>query len=421
MPKTEKVAEGVRELVKQYRIVRPEASARSIAKEVGLHHKTVSRILKDEPVAKLNLQAEVSEEFKGDEWVISLPRTRVKTIEELIEDRKIDLTEWTIVRHTINQWEMGAKDSDGKIVVEPLYQVKAFLQKKKEVAAVKNEIEGLKELAAQYPWPSASRTCEFGSASGLMLEINTPDLHMGKLAWSVETGGPNYDVKIAEATFWSSFETLLSRVAGYQFDQVLFVMGNDLLNSDDIEGRTTAGTYVSSDARYHKTFATTRTMVIKAIERLKVLAPVKVLPVYGNHDRLSSWHLGDSVEMYFTNDSQVTIDNRPRPRKYHEFGKVMLMLTHGDKGKKSDYPQLMATDEGEMWGRTLFRECHTGHTHMTKLDEQHGVRVRVLPALCPADDWHSLNGFVGNKRSAEAYVWDRNEGLISVVYHTEKD
>ena len=74
-----------------------------------------------------------------------------------------------------------------------------------------------------------------------------------------------------------------------------------------------------------------------------------------------------------------------------------------------------------MFGRTLFRECHTGHTHMTKLDEQHGVRVRVLPALCPADAWHSENGYIGNKRSAEAYVWDKNEGLISVVYHTEKD
>lgn len=452
MPKTEKVAEGVRELVKQFR-ANSSLSARAIAKEVGLHHKTVSRILRQETPLDLGVDEPVvcktpavgkpevveTSEVKGDIWTISLPKTRIKTIEELIEDRKIDLSVWFVEKFTCTQWELGMKPPatteyittedgrkipawvrfDDEPVIVPLFQVKAWLKRKKEVAAVKNEIEGLKKLARLHPWPSGALYTH--TPTGLMLEINTPDLHMGKLAWSVETSGPNYDVKIAEATFWSSFDTLLSRVDGYDFDEVLFVMGNDLLNSDDIEGRTTAGTYVSSDARYHKTFATTRTMVIKAIERLKALAPVKVLPVYGNHDRLSSWHLGDSVEMYFTNDPQVTVDNRPRPRKYHEFGKVMLMLTHGDKGKKSDYPQLMATDEGEMWGRTLFRECHTGHTHMTKLDEQHGVRVRVLPALCPADDWHSQNGFVGNKRSAEAYVWDRNEGLISVVYHTEKD
>lgn len=421
MPKREKVAEGVRELVKQYHATRPDMSYRAIAKEVGLHNKTVSKILNQEEAEPLN-RPELLEtsEIKDDTWTITLPKTRIQTLDELLEHCKVDLTIWAVDRFTVNKWECAAKDASGKLAVEPLFQVKAFLKKKKDVAAAKNEIEGLKELAASHPWP-ASKAPKPTKPSGLLLEINTPDLHMGKLAWSVETGGPNYDVKIAEATFWRSFETLLSRVAGYQFDQVLFVMGNDLLNSDDIEGRTTAGTYVSSDARYHKTFATTRTMVIRAIERLKSLGPVHVLPVYGNHDRLSSWHLGDSVEMYFTNDSSVTVDNRPRPRKYHNFGRVMLCFTHGDKGKKTDYPLIMATEEPEMFGRSLFRECHTGHTHMTKLDEQHGVRVRVLPALCPADDWHSQNGFVGNKRSAEAYVWDKNEGLISVVYHTEKD
>jgi len=423
MPKTEKVAEGVRELVKQYRISQPEMSARTIAKEVGLHHKTVSRILKDQPVPKLNLQAGLSEtsEVKGDEWVITLPKTRIQTLEELVEHCKIDLSVWAVIRWTANKWEIGAKDNDGKIIVEPLFQVKAFLQKKKEVAAVKNEIEELKALAADHPWPYHIQDCEFKPPTGLMLELNLPDLHLGKLAWGVETGGPNYDVKIAESTFWRALDTLLYRVSSYQFDEILFVIGNDALHSDDIEGRTTAGTQVNPDARYHKTFATARTMLIKAIDRLKLISPVKILPCYGNHDRLSTWHLADSIEMYFTNDPRVIVDNRPRTRKYHNFGKVMLMFTHGDKGKKTDYPLLMATEEPEMFGRSLYRECHTGHTHMTKVDEQHGVRVRVLPALCPADAWHSEHGFVGNKRSAEAYVWDRNEGLISVVYHTEKD
>ena len=428
MPKTTPVPPETKLLVRQHAVAHPEMSARQIAKQVGLHHKTVSKILAgSDKRGPLNFHlvetpelTETSEQ-RGDDWSITLPKTRIQTLEELVEHFKIDLTEWSVVRWTANKWEMGAKDAEGNVVVEPLYQVKAFLQKKKDVAAAKNEIEGLKELAKSHPWPLGVYEQEVKRPTGLLLEVNTPDLHMGKLAWSVETGGPNYDVKIAESIYWKSFESLLNRVSHYQFDEILYVIGNDLLNSDDIEGRTTAGTYVSTDARYHKTFAATRTMVIKAIERLKQISPVRVLPVYGNHDRLSSWHLGDSIEMYFSNDPKVTIDNRPRPRKYHSFGRVLLMFTHGDKGKKADYPLLMATEEPELFGKALYRECHTGHTHMTKLDEQHGVRVRVLPALCPADDWHSQNGFVGNKRSAEAYVWDKNEGLISVVYHTEKD
>ena len=363
--------------------------------------------------------AETSE-IVADLWTISLPKTRIHTLEGLLEYCKVDLSLWEVERFICNKWEVGARDAKGNIQVSPLFQVKAFLRKRKETEAIQKEIENLKKLASEFPWP---KTPLRGSnkASGRMLEVNIPDLHLGKLAWGLETGGPNYDVKIAESVYLNALENLLSRVSGQSFDQILFVIGNDLLNSDDIEGRTTAGTYVSTDARYHKTFAVARTMTIKAVERLKQLAPVKLIPVYGNHDRLSAWHLADSVEMFFSNDSQVTVDNRPRTRKYHSFGKVLLMLTHGDKGKKSDYPLLMATEEPELFGKSLYRECHTGHTHMTKLDEQHGVRVRVLPALCPADDWHSQNGFVGNKRSAEAYVWDKEEGLISLAFHTEPD
>lgn len=423
MPRITPVPASTKENVREARRLNPSKSARKIAEEVGLHHKTVSRILKQDETSGAGTKPEHVEtsEMKDDTWTISLPKTRIQTLEALIEHCKVDLTTWEIVRWICNKWEVGAKDAEGNLNVEPLFQVKAFLRKKKEVSSVRSEIEDLKVLAAEHPWPSSIESCDIKRPTGLMLELNLPDLHIGKLAWGVETGGPNYDVKIAESTFWRALETLISRVSGYQFDEVVFVLGNDVLHSDDIEGRTTAGTQVNPDARYHKTFATARTMFIKAIDRLKTIAPVKVLPCYGNHDRLSAWHLADSIEMYFTNDSNVTVDNRPRTRKYHNFGKVMLCFTHGDKAKKTDYPLIMATEEPEMFGRSLFRECHTGHTHMTKLDEQHGVRVRVLPALCPADAWHSENGYIGNKRSAEAYVWDRNEGLISVVYHTEKD
>ena len=280
-------------------------------------------------------------EITDSTWAISLPKTRIHTLDELVEYCKVDLSIWTVERFIVNKWEVGAKTSEGKIEVSPLFQVKAFLVKNKDLDSAKKEIESLKELAKQHNWPVSIEDNQYRPAYGRLLEINIPDLHVGKLAWGVETGGPNYDVKIAESTFWRALETLLSRVSGYKFDQVLLVIGNDLLNSDDIEGRTTAGTYVSTDARYHKTFVVTRTMIIKAIERLKQIAPVFVLPVPGNHDQLSVWHLGDSVEMFFTNDSQVSIDNRPRARKYFTFGKVLLMFCHGDKGRRTDYPLVM--------------------------------------------------------------------------------
>jgi 3',5'-cyclic AMP phosphodiesterase CpdA len=250
-----------------------------------------------------------------------------------------------------------------------------------------------------------------------MLEINISDHHFGKLAWPSETGHEPYDVQIAQAMFMRALNTLIERSRGYKFDQILFVVGNDLLNSDNAENTTTAGTVVTTDIRYHKTFRTVRYTLIEAIEKLKLIAPVKVLVVPGNHDQLAAWHMGDSLESWYRSDKNVTVENDPRYRKYHEFGKVLLAFTHGDKG--SNYPMLMASEEPEAWARTKFREVHTGHRHCDKVTEDHGVKVRILPALCPADDWNSSNGYVSNQRQAEAFIWNKDQGLIATVIYND--
>lgn len=357
----------------------------------------------------------------GDSWSISLPKTRICTLDELVSYCKVDLSIWEVERYVCNKWESAAKvgDSDSlRLQVEPLFQIKAFLKKKKHVLAAKREIEELRELAKRISKapPPIKRPKH---PSGNLLEINIPDAHIGKLAWGVETGGPNYDTNIAIETYVRAFDELMARTSGYDIDEIWMVIGNDILNSDDAEGRTTKGTPVSTDGRYHRSFKLLRTAIAECIRKARARAMVKVIFVPGNHDQLSVWHLGDSIECLFHNVSDVEIDNEPRYYKYHQFGSVMLMFTHGDKGKRGEYPLMMATERPEMFGATKFREAHTGHTHQTKLDETHGVRVRVLPALCPADDWHAENGLVGNLRNAEAYVWNREEGLIGIAIYSE--
>ena len=371
----------------------------------------------DDIINKSKIKDAETSEITDSTWAISIPKTRIHTLEQLLEYCEVDTTVWSVARFICNKWEVGAKNKNDELQVEPLFQIKAFLEKKKDVDNAQKEIESLKELASTWA-PKPPFVSRKSSKSNLMLEINMPDVHFGKLAWGKETGYGNYDVKITEQVYWEALETLLSRVSHHKFSSILYVVGNDLLNSDDIEGRTTGGTYVSSDARYHKTFAAVRTVMINSIERLRQVAPVKVVIVSGNHDQLSCWHLGDSLECFFHKYKDVEIDNLPRARKYHQHGNVMLMLTHGHKGKRDDYPLLMATEQSKMFGETKFRECHTGHIHKTKLDEQHGVRVRILPALTEVDDWLATNGFVGNLRNAEAYVWSAEEGLIEQAYYT---
>jgi hypothetical protein len=255
--------------------------------------------------------------------------------------------------------------------------------------------------------------------TGLMLELNISDAHWGKLSWPSETGGAPYDLKIAEAMFMRALNVLLERAKGFTFERILFVLGNDFLHSNDVHGQTANGTKLDTEGRFQKTYWTARKTMCAVIERLREIAPVEVSVVYGNHDKTSVWTLADSLECFFNGDPRVKIDNQPIYRKYIHWGSCGLMLTHGDLGRRQDFPLLFATEKPEIFGNTVHREIHTGHLHMTKTEEFHGVRVRILPSLSPADTWHSENGFVGNLRNAEAYVWSKEEGLIAQFIYSD--
>lgn len=367
---------------------------------------------------KLDGESEEKNTFTADSWNIDLKKTRIHTLDQLLEYCKVDLTLWTVERFVVNKWEVGAKDADDILQVEPLFQVKATLVKRKAVEDARVEIEKLKnDLKNERPFKKTKFVRK--PQSGNMLEISLPDAHFGKMAWRNETGYQSYDTPIASAMFLRALDTLIEKSKGIEFDKVLFVVGNDLLNSDNEQGTTTKGTAVSTDGRYQKTFITVRRTITEAINRLKEIAPVHVVMVSGNHDDLGVWHLGDSLECAFANDEDVEINNEPKYRKYVRYGKVLLMLTHGDKGKREDYPLLMATEKSSDFGETLYREVHTGHIHQTRLQEWHGVRVRILPSLSPPDAWHSESGFTGQQRNAEAYVWNYEHGLTAQFFHND--
>jgi hypothetical protein len=344
----------------------------------------------------------------------------VRTLADLIRVCQVDTAEWVVERWVANKWEMGAKAADGTVTTTPLYQIKAWLKRNTPVVHARLEIAALIEDAKKQIAPRrAARTK--ASVGGHMLEIAIPDLHLGKLAWGPETGGAHYDIKIAADLFNQALESLIARTSAFGFDRVVFPVGNDFFHTDTKQNTTTSGTQLDTDSRYHRTFIAGRRLLTEAVERLRAIAPVTVVVVPGNHDTLSAFHVGDSLACLYHNTPDVQVWNDPIQRKYVSYGKTLLMWTHGDKGKRQNYPLLMATERPTEFGAARFREAHVGHTHETRLQEQMGVRVRTSPALCAADAWHSENHLVGNLRSAEALVWSEDEGLVAQAMFTVSD
>lgn len=61
---------------------------------------------------------------------ISLVSKRILTLDDLLAIAKVDLEKYYVNKYKVNKWEVGAKNASGIIVVSPLFQVKADIEKK---------------------------------------------------------------------------------------------------------------------------------------------------------------------------------------------------------------------------------------------------------------------------------------------------
>jgi hypothetical protein len=351
----------------------------------------------------------------GDEATAYSVGRRIKTLEDLLTAAKVDTNAWRVKNWTANSWEQAA-NVDGEIVVTTLHQVKAFLEPNREGnwRAVLDEMRGEMRRGSPAPLPLHPVRRE----GGVLLEIAIPDLHFGKWAWVDETGG-RYNMAEARRLFFWSIEELVAKAAHHDIERILFPVGNDFLHIDTPTATTTAGTPQDVHGTYRQLLRDGRRLAQAGIDRLAEIAPVDVVVVPGNHDSSAMYAIGEMLEDWYYNNPNVTVDNSPKTRKYYPYGRVLLGFTHGNDQRPDKLPLIMASEAREEWATAVFAEWHTGHLHTRKefrylpMDEFNGVRVRVIPSLCTADRWHYDKGYVAGVRSAEAYVWHRQRGLVA--------
>lgn len=342
---------------------------------------------------------------------------RITSLDELLKLAKVDLEVWEVDRYVVNKWEVGAKLPDGQIVVEPLYQVKAWLKRIAGASLVKLKRELIEDIVADTARRRvrASRPSE-PSGEPHMLEVCVMDLHVGKYAWAEETGN-DYDSDIAERVATEAVAALLADAAPFKIERICLPIGNDFYHVDTLTGDTTAGTRQDRDTRYQRMYRKGRGIASWMIERCAERAPVDVVIVPGNHDETITFHLGEVLEAEFAKDPRVTVTNTPRLRKYYRYAKNLIGYTHGKDEQIAQLPQVMAVEEPIAWGETTHREFHLGHIHRGRkidpvtVDDKTGVTLRFLRSLSGTDAWHARMGYVGHQRCAEAFLWRASGGI----------
>lgn len=339
--------------------------------------------------------------------LIEMSNEQCKDINFLLEKHGFDKKDWELVNARNNFWNNYSK-KDG---IQILYSSKITVKPRIDNISLEEIEEHFEEFSKNYKKdiyiPKLYRKLD------KMLEIPVMDVHLSKLGWKPEVG-ENYDYKIAEERFLHIIFDFIDKTKDYLFEKIIFPIGQDFFNFSTIDGTTIHGTRLDNDLRWQKVFLKGVEMLIKAIDNLSNKAPVEAFYVSGNHDKTTSYYAINYIYAWYRNNSNIKISIDPKSRKYVEFGNCLIGYTHGDTEKKR-ISGIMQVEARESWGRTLFHEWHMGHKHSEQTKEENGIIIRNISSITGTDAWHYENGYVGSIRKAQAFIWDKETGLETIL------
>lgn len=339
----------------------------------------------------------------------------IRTVEDLLAHIKADLRRFEVERSEATKWETATVDRDtGKPVVTELHRV--FVRLKPKVGPNATElvqavVDGALTPRVKLPTAQAHKR----TPAGILQAVVVADPHIGKYAWSHETGWQDYDLRIATQLLRDSCAELLADGDQRGINRRAIWLLGDYFHYDTPHGQTTKGTPLDRDGRVEKMISEGTRVLFDVIEQSAARCPTDVVLVPGNHDALMTIALRQVLSAYFRNDKRVHIDVRGTTRKYITHGKTLIGLTHGDKARRR-LGELMSAEVPDLWGQSAHREWHTGHLHgEAAIDTVAGVTIRTHRALCPPDGWHAAEGYVAKPRGMQAFYYHHAAGLVGMT------
>ena len=381
------------------------ASKRRIADEIA------AKLPPPKPAADAE---QVTQTRAGDTLEARSTSRRIKTVEDLLAHIEADMTRFEVAASEATKWECG--NGEGGSI--ELHRVFVRLKPKggpTTLEIVSSMIDAAKKDLRRIP----KKAYRQPKRDGLWQVMVVSDTHFGAYSWSQTTGGSDYDLGIAEQRVTDVTGQLLRAGAAYSPTRRTIAFLGDLFHFDKPAGTTTGGTPLERDGRLQKVIDVACDCLLGIVEQSAADVPTDVLIVNGNHDEVLTWAFQRILRERFRNAKNITIKPDFTGRQYLTHGNNLLGFAHGHKAKRK-LPQIMALEQASAWSGSNYREWHTGHLHHQAsehnkpLDTLDGVIVRTAPTVCPPDDWHSANGFIGSRQACETFIYQPEGGLVSM-------
>ena len=221
---------------------------------------------------------------------------------------------------------------------------------------------------------------------------NIGDMHIGMMSWHEETG-TDFDLHIVVGDLLKAMADLISRTLPSE-TCIILNLGDAIHFHDDSQTTKNNKNSLDGDGRIDKVFRITCALMNKLVEMaLSKHKHVVVRNVKGNHDEELAMAIRHQMNAYWRTEERVSIEMSPAETWFYEFGKVMLMATHGHMLKPDKMVPYMSARMPEMWGRCKLRRALHGHFHSKSVIESLGGKAECFSNLAPNDAWHESVGY----------------------------
>lgn len=297
-------------------------------------------------------------------------------------------------------------DADGNA---KLQWVKTSQDQERQLEALRGAVEALKEDIEPLPPTNPPASCESHLANLYVIS----DFHLGAMAWHEETGA-NWDMKIAENLIIKWFQKAIS--LSPNSSTAYFLDLGDTEHYDSILAVTpTSGHVLDTDTRFRQ-LVRVMIRIIRTIIRmlLEKHERVVIIKTEGNHNQSTAIQASEWLSVLYENEPRAEVDTTARPYHCHKFGKNMICATHGHLKKFNEVPLLLAAMFPEVWGKTKFRYCETGHLHHHHEKEHSGMIVTQHQTLAAPDAYAARGGWISD-RSAIVKTFHKDHGLCGYL------
>lgn len=341
--------------------------------------------------------------------LIKMSEEQCKDVEFLLKAHGYCVKSWELVSARNNIWNVYSKQ-DG---IQVLYSSKIVVKPRKEYLWNEEDIQKLFDnLETNYKNKVSISPTQYLKNDNLLV-VPIADLHYALLSDKFSTGN-DYNLEIAEQVYYEALNDVLNRYSNRKFEKVLFIVGNDFVNFDNLGGGTQKGTPQDNSALWFSVVPKATQLIINGIDMLTSIAPVDVVYVPSNHDLHTMFGIMQTIKAWYRNDDNVNVDDSPLPRKYYKFGKTLFALSHDIKVK--DALRIVSSEAKDKWTDSKHIICLLAHLHQAMEYEKQGyLEIKRLPTISGWSRWSNNQGYIQSEKKNQSFIVNGEKGIMDIL------